>query len=189
MTAVRLFRGRARLVLPLFGRASNTERFHFSQHGFRAISLAAQPRFGKAKPRPAFQIVSGSGGLGILRKGANDLGHDAADLRRSVELALALATLAVEVPHQVTVGVAQGIVAFGTVLQEIKRGILKDGNYVSDPLHFGKPIAMLVRVVEIGEVPTGEALIGINQWQDDLAILIPLIRTLEQVTNAPNEIG
>ena len=46
---------------------------------------------------------------------ADDLGHDAGDFRRGVELPLALARLGGEVAHQVFVGVAKQVVALGAV--------------------------------------------------------------------------
>ena len=52
---------------------------------------------------------------------ADDLGHDARDLGRGVELALALAGLGGEVAHQVFVGVAQQVVALGAVAAEVQR--------------------------------------------------------------------
>jgi hypothetical protein len=56
---------------------------------------------------------------------ADDLGHDPRDLGRGVELALALARLGGEVAHQVLVGIAQDVVAFGAVAAEIQGGVLK----------------------------------------------------------------
>ena len=52
---------------------------------------------------------------------ADDLGHDARDFRRGVELALALAGFGGEVAHQVFVGIAQQVVALGAVAAEIER--------------------------------------------------------------------
>ena len=62
-------------------------------------------------------IVDGlAGALGAAN--ADDLGHDAGNLRRGVELPLALARLGGEVAHEVFVGVAEQVVALGTVARE-----------------------------------------------------------------------
>ena len=72
--------------------------------------------FQQQRARAASGVIN-SGCAGRLRvMDANDLRDDAADLGGSVELALALATLGGEVPHQVFVGVTQDVVAFGAVL-------------------------------------------------------------------------
>jgi hypothetical protein len=47
---------------------------------------------------------------------AHDLGDDAANLGRCIKLALALAALGREMPHEVFVGVAENVVAFGAIL-------------------------------------------------------------------------
>ena len=51
---------------------------------------------------------------------ADDLGHDARDFRRGIELALALARLGGEVAHQVFIGVAQQVVTLGAVAAEVQ---------------------------------------------------------------------
>ena len=51
---------------------------------------------------------------------ADDLGQDAGHLGRGVELALALAGLGGEVPHQVLVGVAEQVVALGAGAAEVE---------------------------------------------------------------------
>ena len=61
-------------------------------------------------------VVGGGGGFGVGRGDADDLGHDAADFGRGVELALALAALGGEVPHEILVGVAEDVVVLGAVL-------------------------------------------------------------------------
>ena len=76
----------------------------------------------------------------------------AADLGRRVELALALAALGGEVPHQVFVGVAEDVVALGAVLREVERRVLEDGDQVGEPVHHLLAVAELVGVVEVGEV-------------------------------------
>ncbi len=61
-------------------------------------------------------IVDGGVGARPGFADLEDLGDDAADLGRRVELALALAALGGEVPHEVLVGVAEDVVAVGAVL-------------------------------------------------------------------------
>ena len=56
---------------------------------------------------------------------AEDLRDDAADFGGGVELALALAALGGEVPHEVFVGVAEEVVAVGAVLREVEGGFSK----------------------------------------------------------------
>ena len=68
----------------------------------------------------AGRVVDGGGGAGLGVTDADDLRDDAADFGGRVELALALATLGGEVPHQVFVGVAENVVALGAVLREIE---------------------------------------------------------------------
>ena len=80
---------------------------------------------------------------------ADDLRDDAADFGGGVELALALAALGGEVPHQVFVGVAEDVVALGAVLREIERRILEDGDEVGEPVHHLLAAAELCRVVEV----------------------------------------
>ena len=66
---------------------------------------------------------------------ADDLRDDAADFGGGVELALALAALGGEVPHEVFVGIAQDVVALGAVLGEVEGLVLEDGDEVGEPLH------------------------------------------------------
>jgi len=47
-----------------------------------------------------------------------DLGDDAADFRRRIELAFALATLGGEVAHQIFVGIAEDVIAIGAFLEK-----------------------------------------------------------------------
>ena len=89
------------------------------------------------RARAAGRVVGGGGGLGVCRRDADDLGHDAADFGRGVELPLALAALGGEVPHQVFVGVAEDVVVLGAVLREIELGLLEDGDEVGEALHLG----------------------------------------------------
>jgi hypothetical protein len=83
---------------------------------------------------------------------AENLGDDAADLGGGVELALALAALGGEVPHEILVGVAEKVVAIGAVLGEIEGGVLEDGDEVGEALHHFLAATELVRVVEVRHV-------------------------------------
>ena len=98
---------------------------------------------------------------------ADDLRHDAADLGGRVELALALAALGGEVPHQVFVGVAQDVVAVSAVLREVERGVLEDGDEVGEPVHLLLAVAELGGVVEVRHV--GQ-LVGSGQRPEDLLV-------------------
>ena len=98
---------------------------------------------------------------------ADDLRHDAADLGGRVELALALAALGGEVPHQVFVGVAEDVVAFGAVLGEVEGRVLEDGDEVGEPVHHLLAAAELGGVVEVRHV--GQ-LVGVGQRGDDLLV-------------------
>ncbi len=82
----------------------------------------------------AGRVVGGGGGLGVLRRDADDLGDDAADLGGRVELPLALAALGGEVPHQVLVGVAEDVVVLGAVLREVELGLLEDADQIGQAL-------------------------------------------------------
>ncbi len=72
------------------------------------------------RARAAGRVVGGGGRLRVLRRDADHLGDDAADLGGGVELPLALAALGGEVPHQVLVGVAEDVVVLGAVLREVE---------------------------------------------------------------------
>ena len=109
------------------------------------------------RSRAAGRVVGRGGGHGVLGRDADDLGDDAADLGGRVELALALAALGGEVPHQVLVGVAEDVVVVGTVLREIQLGLLEDADQVGQAIHHRLAFAELVRVVEVGEVAAGQA--------------------------------
>jgi hypothetical protein len=72
-----------------------------------------------------------------------------------VELALALAALGGEVPHEVLVGVTQDVVVLGAVLGEIERGVLEDGDEVAQLLDLLRAVAELVWIVEVRESRCG----------------------------------
>src|ERR1039458_2933976 len=98
---------------------------------------------------------------------ANDLGNDAADLGRGVELSFTLAALSREVPHKIFIGIAQNVIAFGSVLGKIERLVFKDGDQIGEPLHHLLAGAKLVGVVEVRHV--GQ-LVGIGERSDNLFI-------------------
>ena len=104
------------------------------------------------RARAAGRVIDGGvvGDLGVAD--AENLGDDAADFGRRVELALALAALGGEVPHEIFVGVAEEVVAVGAVLREVEGGILEDGDEVGEALHHLLAAAELVRVVEVRHV-------------------------------------
>ena len=104
------------------------------------------------RARAAGRVIDGGvvGGLGVAD--AENLRDDAAHFGGRVELALALAALGGEVPHEVFVGVAEKVVAVGAVLGEIERGILEDGDEVGEALHHLLAAAELGRVVEVRHV-------------------------------------
>jgi hypothetical protein len=68
-----------------------------------------------------------------------------------VELALALAALGGEVPHQVFVGVAQNVVAVGAVLREVERRVFEDGDQVAEPIHHLLPFPSLFGSLKSGK--------------------------------------
>ena len=116
-------------------------------------------------------VVDGlAGGLGAAD--ADDLGHDAGDFRRRVELPLALARLGGEVPHQVFVGVAEQVVAFGAVAAEVERRGVEDGDEVGEAVHHLLALAELVRVVEVGDVDHALEIVGLGELGDDLVHLV-----------------
>ena len=61
-------------------------------------------------------VVDGGGGAGLGLMNTDDSRDDAANLGGRIKLALALSALGGEVAHQVLVGVAEDVVALGTVL-------------------------------------------------------------------------
>ena len=126
--------------------------------------------FEQQRPRAAGGVICGGGGDGVGGRDADHLRHDATDFGRGIELALALAALTGEVPHQIFVGIAQDVVVLGTVLGEIERGIFEDGDEVAELLDLVSAVAEFVRVVEIREVAAGEAGVGVDQSLDDLSV-------------------
>ena len=103
---------------------------------------------------------------------ADDLGHDARDFRRGVELALALARLGGEVAHQVFVGVAEQVVALGAVAAEIELRLVEDRDQVGEAVDHLLALAELVRVVEVGDVDHALEVVGLGELGDDLVDLV-----------------
>ena len=132
------------------------------------------PRLGsdlqQQRARAAGRVVSGCSSHGILRRDTDYLGHDAAHLGRGVELPLALAALAGEVPHQVFVGVAEDVVVLGAVLGEIQLGLLEYADEVGEAFDPFLPFAQFLRIVEVGEVAASQARIGVDERLDDLGV-------------------
>ena len=101
---------------------------------------------------------------------ADHLRHDARDLRRGVELSLALAALGREMAHQIFVGIAQEVVAFGTVGAEVEA--VEDRHQLGEPvLHF-LARAELALVIEVGLVDDALEIVGLREEADDLVDLV-----------------
>ena len=111
-------------------------------------------------------VDGGAGGSGGVTD-TDDLRHDARDLGGGVELALALAAFGGEVAHEVLVGVAQDVVAFGAVFGEVEGFVFEDGDEVGEAVHHVFAGAELVVVVEVRHV--GQ-LVGIFERGDDLRV-------------------
>ena len=109
--------------------------------GFQVVLRGLEPGLGvRLLVQQVGVVFEGLAFLGVIRVAADfleaglygfggdadGLGHDAADFGRGVELALALAALGGEVPHEILVGIAEDVVVLGAVLGEIERGVLED---------------------------------------------------------------
>jgi len=126
--------------------------------------------FQQQRSRAAGGVVGGGGGPGVGVRDADDLGDDAADFGRCVELALALARVLGEVAHQVFVGIAEQVVVVGAVVGEVQLGLFEDGDQVAQALDHGRAFAKLVGVVEVGEVTARQLGVGVDQLLDDLRV-------------------
>ena len=146
------------LLLPIEGDA----------HVFAAAGLVADLQ--EQRTGAAGGVIDG----GVVRGGgaanAENLGDDAADLGGGIELAFALAALRGEVPHEVFIGVAEEVVAVGTVLGEIERGVLEDGDEVGEAVHHLLAAAELVRIIEIRHV--GEVVLTRQRAENLLVDLV-----------------
>ena len=131
----------------------------------RDIGAGCIAHLEKQGARATGGIIDGCAGSGFRLTNAYDLRHNATDLSGGVELALALATLGGEVPHEVFVGIAQDVIAVGTVLGEVERLILKDRNEVGEPFHHLLAAAKLGGIVEVRHI---REFVGVCQWADDL---------------------
>lgn len=116
--------------------------------------------------------------LGRLGADSDDLGHDAGDFGRRIELALALAGLRGEVPHQVLVGIAEQVVAFGTVSPKVEA--IEDRHELREAILHLFAASELVLVVEVGFVDDALEVVGLSQLADDLVDLVTdLLVTLQ----------
>ena len=70
-------------------------------------------------------------------------------------------------PHEVFVGIAQDVVAFGAVFGEVESLVFKNSDQLGQSLDHLIAAAKLVGIVEVRHV--GE-LVGVRQWGDDLFI-------------------
>ncbi|OQB36471.1 MAG: hypothetical protein BWY09_01923 [Candidatus Hydrogenedentes bacterium ADurb.Bin179] len=87
---------------------------------------------------------------------ADDLGHHTGNLRRGIELALALAGFRGKIAHQVFIGIAKQVVAVGTVAPELQP--LENGHEVGQTVHHGLAPAQFICIIEIRQVNhTGQA--------------------------------
>lgn len=129
-------------------------------------------------PDPQVGVVRGDSLRGVgrdLQQSRHHTGH----LGRRVELALALAGLGGEVPHEVLVGVADQVIALGAGAGEVQ--VLEDTDEPAQPIHQLLALAELVRVVEVrvGD-DTLKGGVGVSQSPDgDIGLLADVRLTLE----------
>ena len=67
-------------------------------------------------------------------------------------MALALAAFSREVAHEIFIGITQNVVAVGSVLAEVERLVLENGDQVGEAVHHLLAAAELVGVVEVRHV-------------------------------------
>ena len=125
----------------------------------------------KQRTGTARGVVDGLAGAGRAAD-ADDLGHDARNLRRGVKLALALARLGGEVAHQVFIGVAQKVIAFGAIAPEIKGWRVENGNQVGEAVHHVLALAELVGVIEVRNINHPLEVVRVSQFADDFVDLV-----------------
>ena len=107
--------------------------------------------------------------------GAADADHPRQDARHfggRVELALALAGVGGEVAHQVLVGVAHDVVAFGHISLEVEAGRVENGNEVREPVHHVFALAELIRVVEVRDIDHAFEVVRLGELADELVDLV-----------------
>ncbi|OPZ49815.1 MAG: hypothetical protein BWY92_01251 [Firmicutes bacterium ADurb.BinA052] len=121
--------------------------------------------------RPARRVVDRLAAAGGLAH-ANDLGHHSGDLRRGVELPLALARLGGEVLHEVLVRIAQEIVVLRPVAPEVQLGLVKHGHEIGQAVDHLLAPAQLAVVVEVGLVDDPLEVVGFGQPGNDLVDLV-----------------
>ncbi len=92
------------------------------------------------------------------------------DSDRGLKLALELATLSGEVPHEILVGVAKDFVVVGAVLGEVQLRLLEDGHQIRGAANHLLTLAEFVRVFEVREVRAGEAGVRVDERLHDLGI-------------------
>jgi hypothetical protein len=115
-------------------------------------------------------VINALIGIGGLAKIEHQR-HRARDFCRGVELPFALAGLGGEMPHQVLIGVAQQVVAAGTVAAEVQP--LKDRDQLGQAIHHLLALAQLLFIVEVGDVDRAlQAFIGIGKTADQLVDLV-----------------
>jgi len=174
-----------RVVLPDFRRGAIVQDHVHARQGRRGVVhlLAVE---GQIQARAALRLGMGfqhqrAGAAGGIVGGlagafgvadADDLGHDAGNLRRRVELTLALARFRGEVAHQVFVSVTQQVVTLGAVVAEIQRGRVEDAHQVGEPVHHLLAFAELPFIVEVGHVDDAPKAVGVGQPSDDLVDLV-----------------
>ena len=93
------------------------------------------------------------------------LRDDARHLGGRVELALALARLGGEVPHQVLVGIAEQVVALRPVAPEVEP--LEDGDQLRQPVLHLLARAEPAVVVEVGLIDDALEVVGLGERRDD----------------------
>ena len=179
--AILEMRLRKGVVLPdLSRRAVVQDHVHLRERGRRVVHFLAVDRdvhrrlvvgLQQQRARAAGRIVNRL----IAASGPADpdhLGHDTRNLRRGVELALALARLRGEVLHQILVCVAQNVVALGAVAPEVERRGVEDRDQVREPVHHFLALAQLVGVVEVGHIDHALEVVRLRQAADDLVDLL-----------------
>ena len=119
------------------------------------------------RTRTTSGVVDGGLGGGRGLRNTQHGGHHAADFGGCVELALALAAFGGEVAHQVFVGVAQDVVAVGTVLRKVEVRRFEDADQVAQLLDLLLGPAQQRVVVEVG---FDDDAVGVFQRPDDVAV-------------------
>ena len=128
-------------------------------------------RLEQQRAGPAGDVVDGLVGAG----GAADTdhpGHDARNLGGGIELPLTLARFGGEVAHQVLIGVAHDVVAFGGVALEVKPRRVENGNQVRQPVDHLLALAQFVGVVEVRDIDHAFEIVGLREPANELVDLV-----------------